>query len=114
MNNLAKNPEDLARFFVERINAGNLEGLVALYEENAILSCGNGKIAQGKAQIREFFTKLLIYKPQFCAGIQATALINGAIALTSTKLINGDITVEIARQQADGSWLWVVDQPKIN
>jgi hypothetical protein len=37
-------------------------------------------------------------------------LCSGDIALTSSTLINGDITAEVARRQPDGSWLWVVDQ----
>ena len=31
-------PEDLERFFVERVNAGDVEGLVALYELDAVLA----------------------------------------------------------------------------
>ena len=33
----ATKPEDLARFFVERANSGDVEGLVDLYEPDAVL-----------------------------------------------------------------------------
>ena len=39
MHEPAKEPNDLERFFVERVNAGDVEGLVALYESNATLRC---------------------------------------------------------------------------
>ena len=113
MHQSANEPEDLARFFVERANAGDVEGLVALYESNATLSCGDGIIATGVNQIHQFYTSLLSTRPQFTPGVQAPALRNGHIALTSSRLGNGDITVEIARRQPDGSWLWMIDQPAI-
>jgi ketosteroid isomerase-like protein len=106
----AKEPNDLEKFFVERANAGDVEGLVALYEPNAILTDGNGEVAIGLNQIRDFFVKFIAKRPQLEASIQAEALCSGDIALTSSWVNSGDITAEVARCQPDGSWLWVVDQ----
>lgn len=39
----ANGPEDLSRFFVERANAGDVEGLVALYEPESELACPPGR-----------------------------------------------------------------------
>ena len=113
MHQCAKEPEELAKFFVERANAGNVEGLVALYEPNATLAIDAGKVVVGAEAIRQFYAALLSARPQFTLGEQATALRNGDIALTSSRLGNGNITAEIARHQPDGSWLWAVDQPAI-
>jgi len=41
------------------------------------------------------------------------AIVNGDIALTSTRLPSGGATTEIARRQPDGSWRWVIDQPSV-
>lgn len=109
----ARAPEDLARFFVERANEGDVEGLVSLYEPNATLACGNGKQAVGTDQIRRFYTAFLASRPQLRPVVQAPALRNGDIALTSSRLGNGDTSAEIARRQPDGCWLWVVDQPSV-
>ena len=38
----AAQPEELGRFFVERANAGDVEGLVALYEPSAVLAVPGG------------------------------------------------------------------------
>ncbi len=43
----ALDPEDLARFFVSRANAGDVEGLVALYEPDAVLAGPEGRIWSG-------------------------------------------------------------------
>jgi len=110
MHKPAKKPNDLETFFVERANAGDVEGIVALYESNAILSCGDGEVVVGLDQIRKFFIDFLASRPQFTPSAQAPALCSGDLALTSSRLDNGDITAEIARRQPDGNWLWAVDQ----
>jgi len=110
MHKPAKAPNDLEKFFVERANAGDVEGLVALYESNAIVAYGDGRVAIGLNQIRDFFVKFLATHPQLDASVQAAALCSGDLALTSSRLSNGDVTAEVARRQPDGNWLWVVDQ----
>jgi hypothetical protein len=40
------------------------------------------------------------------------AIRNGDIAITSTVRV-GNATVEVARRQPDGTWLWVIDQPSV-
>jgi ketosteroid isomerase-like protein len=106
----AQVPNDLERFFVERANAGDIDGLMALYESNATLDSGDGQVATGHEQIRKFLVKFLAGHPQLAPGIQAPALCSGDLALTSSRDANGDITAEIARRQPDGNWLWAVDQ----
>ncbi len=110
MHKAAKEPNDLEKFFVERVNAGDIEGLVALYEPNAVVAYDNGGVAIGLNQIREYFAKFLADRPQLDPSNQAAALCSVDLALTSSRLSNGDITAEVARRQTDGSWLWVVDQ----
>jgi len=110
MHRPAKEPNDLEKLFVERANAGDVEGLLALYEPNAVVSSGEGEVAIELAQIRTFFVKFLADRPQLQPSIQAEALCSGDLALTSSRTSNGDITAEVARRQPDGSWLWVVDQ----
>ena len=48
----AMEPEDLGRFFLERANAGDIEGLVALYEPEAVLAFPPGRLAAGHEEIR--------------------------------------------------------------
>lgn len=109
----ALDPEDLARFFVERGNAGDVEGLVRLYEPDAVLACPDGSLAVGSEAIRRFYAELLARRPTLEPGEQRPALRNGGLALTSSRLSNGAVTAEVARRQADGTWLWAIDQPLI-
>ena len=110
MHRPANDPNDLETYFVARTNAGDLEGLVALYEPGAIIADGERVLARGLDQIRDFFVKFLANCPKLDASIQTKALCSGELALTSSQTSSGDLTAEIARRQPDGSWLWVIDQ----
>jgi len=105
-------PEDLARLFNARANAGDVEGLVALYEPDAVLAVG-AVVATGQAEIRAFYTDLLARKSEFPAAETLPSLINGDLALTFARLPNGVVSVEAARRRPDGSWRWAIDQLKI-
>ena len=109
----ARHPEDLARFFIARANAGDVDGLVALYEPDAVLSGPAGQVMRGHDAIRRFYAGLLANRPTFQAGDQRPALRRDDLALTSSRLVNGIVTAEVTRQQPDGSWLWAIDQPAI-
>ncbi len=109
----ALEPEDLARFFVSRANAGDVEGLVALYEPDVVLAGPEGRTLVGTEAIRSFYAALLADRPQFEPGEQRPALLRGDLALTSSRLTDGTVRAEVARRQADGTRLWAVDQPAI-
>ncbi len=109
----ALSPEDLARFFVARANAGDVDGLVALYEPDAVLVGPDGRTMIGTDAIRSFYAQLLSSRPAFQPVDQRPAVRHGDVALTSSRLANGAVTAEVARQQPDGAWLWFIDQPAI-
>lgn len=108
----AGRPEDLGRFFVERANAGDVEGLVALYEPGAVLALPGGAAAIGSEAIRDAYRRLLTLGRTYSAKSATAALVNGDLALTSTR-IPGGATAEVARRQPDGNWLWMIDQPNV-
>jgi ketosteroid isomerase-like protein len=109
----ATEPTDLGRFFLERANAGDVDGLVALYEPEAVLAFPSGSVATGHAEIRAVYADLLADAPHFEPGEPQPLLMTGDLALTSTRLVGGDTTVEVAHRQPDGTWLWAIDNPNI-
>jgi hypothetical protein len=72
-----------------------------------------GTLATGHEQIREVYAKLLADRPSCSSAGQPPAIINGDLALTSTRLPGGSATVEVACRQPDGAWRWVIDQPAL-
>ncbi|RWM12039.1 MAG: hypothetical protein E5X74_02760 [Mesorhizobium sp.] len=106
----ARDPQDLERLLIERQWAGDVEGMLALFEADAVVDSGEGELTRGRKAIRALFEKSFAAGRKFQRGEQRPALVNGDLALTSTKLPDGSITSEVARRQSDGTWLWVIDR----
>ena len=106
----ARDPQDLERLLVSRERAGDVDGMAALYEPLAVLDCGGGQLTLGREAIRSFYAELVAMGQKFNFGDQRPAIISGDLALTSTRLLDGSVTAEVARRQGDGTWLWVIDQ----
>ena len=107
---LVYDPQDLEQLLVSRQWAGDVDGMVALYEPHAVIDCGGRKLVVGRDAIRKFFAELVATGQKLQRGVQRPPLICGDLALTSTQAPDGNITAEVARQQSDGTWLWVIDQ----
>jgi ketosteroid isomerase-like protein len=109
----AKHPEDITRLFVERVNAGDVDGLVELYEPTAVLAYPPGTITEGEDAIRALFEQMLAAGPQFPQEEPLPTLRCGDIALTSTRALDGTGgRVQVVRRQPDGSWKRIIDRPE--
>jgi len=115
-------PEDLHRLFAELANAGDLQGLAALYEDGAAFVGPDGTDAAGSDAIRDRLEGLLAMAPRITP-TSSRAVMAGDIALLSNRFhmtlgpsdgeragLEGTST-EVARRQPDGSWLYVIDDP---
>jgi len=108
----ALKPEDLTRLFVERANAGDAEGLAALYEENAVVAFPPGSTTVGRAAIRQLYEAMVAERPRLKAEAPLATLRVGDLALTSTRASDAaGARAQVARRQPDGSWLRVLDRP---
>ncbi len=110
----AYDPQDLERLLVSRENAGDVDGMTALYEPQALLDSGEGQLTRGREAIRELFGELVAAGRKFQTGEQRAAMVCGDLALTSTCFPDGTVTAEVARRQNDGTWLWVIDRFSIS
>jgi len=109
----ARDPQDLERLLIARQWAGDVDGMAALYEPDAVLDDGEGRLTIGKEAIRALFADFTATGKKFASGKQSPALISGNLALTSTQLPDGSVTAEVARRQSDGTWLWVINKYSI-
>ncbi|MFI6998350.1 YybH family protein [Nocardia sp. NPDC050175] len=110
----ARRPEDLGRLFAERLNAGDVDGVVALYEPDAALAMPGGRVVTGTTEIRAAYEQLVAQRPTFAPGQQLQpTLLSTDLALISARLPDGAIYVEVARRQFDETWLWVLDHANI-
>ena len=61
----ARTPEEVPRLWAETFSAGDLDALVALYEEDAILVPQPGEAVTGIDGIREALSAFLAMRPTF-------------------------------------------------
>ena len=118
----ARTPEAVDRLFGERVNAGDVDGVVALYEPTGTLVRQDRTAATGHAAIREEIATLVAMHPTLAmhvthvvAGGDVAMLYNDWNA-TLTPPGREAITIagrasEVVRRQPDGSWLFVIDDP---
>lgn len=106
----ARDPQDLERLLIVRQHAGDVGGMVALFEPQAIVDIGEGRLLRGHEEIRRYFLEVVASGRKFAMGEQQAALVCGDLALTSTRLPDGSVTAEVARRQGDGTWLWAIDR----
>jgi hypothetical protein len=70
----ARDPQDLERRLVSRQRAGDVDGMVALYEPNAVLDFGGGRLTLGREAIRTFYAGLVATGRTLLSEINAPAL----------------------------------------
>ena len=118
----AKQPQDLHTEFANALNAGNLDALASLYEDDASL-IANGAVVQGIGAIREALAGFLAMKPHIdlqtvsvLQGASNLALLAGRWTLRGTAddgsaVESAGTSREVARRHANGTWLYVLDDP---
>ena len=114
----ALEPSYIHRLFESFANAGDLDGLVGLYESEATLVPQPGQVVSSVKDIRAALRDLLAMGMTFRLTTREV-LVNGDLALTSNhwggtggqgQTIEGT-TAEVLRRQADGRWLMAIDHP---
>src|SRR4029450_8146281 len=118
----AVEPEALERLFVERVNAGDVEGLVALYEPDAGMAMEAGSVAVGLEAIRQGFEEFVASGVELTLGDQQPTVSRGGgngrgrASPARRHLAVGDRSVEHARRVSrtrppcDRAWLgaWTI------
>ena len=117
----ATEPEQMHPLFEQAFNAGDIEALMALYEPDAALVPQPGAVAEGTDAIRDSLrwfldrrgritldTKLLLRVGDLAYLSNRWSLTGGTMPDGSPAEL-GATTAEVARQQPDGTWLYVID-----
>ena len=114
--------EDMAGAFADAFSAGNLDSLVSLYEEQAVLAPQPGARVVGKAGIRDAFARMTARHPRITMTAamimerDGLALVRHEWVMTGTDaegkpMERRGTSAEVLRRQPDGRWLYVLDHP---
>lgn len=109
--------QDLCEAFARFYNARDLDGLVSLYEEGAVLRYGSGEqTVAGKDAIRAYFERgmerplRLVQTNNFCFQQDGIALARVDYRVEEDgRVVRSGSSCEVLRRQADGSWRYFID-----
>ncbi len=118
----ARKPEEIHELFAQAYQAGDLEGILALYETEATFVLQSGERVRGHAAIREALRNFLVAKPRFELQQEQVVQADDIALIISRWTIDGASpdgqparmegrTADVARRQPDGRWLVVIDHP---
>ena len=117
----AMNPVEMDQLFGEALNSGNLEALLALYEPDASFNPEPGQEVHGTDAIRQALEGFLALNPTITLETKTLAQTNDVALCTANWHLTGSgpdgpmelsgQSVEVARKQSDGSWLFIIDNP---
>lgn len=118
----AHRPEDLHPLFARLFSAGDLDALVALYEDDAVLVPQPGEVRRGHAAIRASLAAFLAMKGDFRMHSTKMLQADGVALLfadwtLAAKAPDGSPialagqTSDVARRQPGGHWLYAIDSP---
>ena len=111
------NPADIHPAVERAFNAGDLDGLVGLYEKDARMVTPDGSVVKGVDAIREQWQGFLAMngrmtlKTRFAVELDHIALIRTDWSFTSDDAQLASSSAEVVRRQSDGTWLYVIDHP---
>ncbi|MGW4125929.1 YybH family protein [Nocardia sp. NPDC004711] len=117
----ADTPQQLAELFAERLAAGDLDGLVELYESAALLAPNPATEVSGSAAIREQLAGYVDAGARITLDLRRIAVIEDIALISNEATVVGfgeqplvTTTTEVARRQPDSRWLYAVDHPFFN
>jgi uncharacterized protein (TIGR02246 family) len=116
----ATTPEQIHRLFEDMFNAGDIDGLMELYESDAALIAQPGSVGHGSEQVRAALQGFLALKGRITLDTKLVFTVGDLAYLSNTWSLNGTgpdgnsvvlgaTTAEVARRQADGTWRYVID-----
>jgi ketosteroid isomerase-like protein len=115
-------PEEVLKSVVEGINTGDLEFLMTLYEPLACFASKPGQIAKSPNGIRESLRGFVDMSGKLDLRVKRVLKASDLALVTTEWSFSGtgsdgkhvDITsksADVLRQQPDGSWRFVIDNP---
>jgi ketosteroid isomerase-like protein len=107
---------------VEGINTGNLDSLMMLYETDACFASQPGQLAKSPETIRQSLRNFIDINGMFDLKVKRVLQSSDLALVTSEWSVSGTgpdgkpvkmaaKSADVLRQQADGTWRFVIDNP---
>jgi uncharacterized protein (TIGR02246 family) len=115
-------PEEVLKSVTEGINNGDLDSLIKLYEPDACFASQPGQLAKNPEAIRESLRSFIDMNGKLDLRIKRVVRANELALVTTEWSFSGtgpdgrDVhmtakSADVLRQQFDGTWRFVIDNP---
>jgi uncharacterized protein (TIGR02246 family) len=120
----ATDPAHLMSLFSQRAAAGDADGLVALYEPDAVFEPQLGTVLRGLEEIRPALVQLAALTPRIeYTGEPDVVIVDGVAIVANSWTMTAPLpdgtthreeglSADVLRRQPDGRWLILIDQPR--
>lgn len=119
---LSNKAEDWPSLFEERLNAGDLDGVMKLYEPTAHFVARSGETVVGRDHIRPFVAGMIQSKTKLKSQVVRAINVNDIAVLytdfqgtmvdpSGQRVDIGHHAIEVLRRQPDGTWKLIVGDP---
>ena len=114
----AHKPQEIHALFRDAFNRRDVDALVALYEDGAVLATGSGNWV-GRESIGEAYQRLLAgggrMELETLAVLESgdgLAVLHASWTYHRSENVRRGLSTEVVRRQSDGTWLFVIDEPR--
>lgn len=115
-------PAEVLYSVTEGINTGNLDSLMTLYEADACFASQPGQLAKGPESVRQSLRNFIDLKGKLDLKVKRVLQTSDLALVTTEWSFNGTgpdgnpvnmaaKSADVLRRQADGTWLFVIDNP---
>lgn len=115
-------PEEVLNSVTDGINSGDLDSLMTLYEPAACFASQPGKLAESPEGIRENLRTFIDMNGKLDLRVKRVLKANNLALVTTEWSFSGTgpngkhvhmaaKSADVLRQQSDGTWLFVIDNP---
>jgi ketosteroid isomerase-like protein len=110
----ATEPEHVTRLVAERLNAGDIDGIAELYEDDAVIAFPPGQTTTGIDAIKALYAQIAEQGAKFATDEEQLPTVHfGDLALASTVSADGKgARTQVLRRQGDGTWKRIMDRPE--
>lgn len=115
-------PEEFFRSYIDQFNKGKLDSVLALYDSDACFASQPGQVVKGEESIRQSLKSFIDMKGALESKVKSVFKSSNVALVLSEWSFNGigpdgkpvQLTgkaTDVLRQQSDGTWLILIDNP---
>lgn len=112
----AKSPEEICQLFQQAMADGDLDAVLAVYDEEAVFLNASGEVTTDRESLLQELAPVVAMKARFEYDIKQVVRAGDTALMHTAWTVSGpeptkQYAIEVARRQRDGTWRWLIGDP---